>query len=129
MSICRVTMDLNDYLNRQDEANRDFTSCLPEYRDNVSNHVISLLDGERSEEEFWSVFYDWSAEEDQHLVINAIENYKASYNISEESWKFFKVLVITAIEYYSEVLYESDISSMLEDKDGTTLDGWVKSVL
>lgn len=128
MSICPVTYDLNNYLDKQEEALAEFTSCLPEYRDKVANEVVALFDGKKSEEEFWAVFYEWSAEEDQYLVLDKVGEYQESHQAPSNS-SFFRILVITALEYYSEVLYNCSLDEMLEDNDGTTLESWIESVL
>jgi hypothetical protein len=127
MSICHVTYDLNNYLDKQEKALAEFTSCLPEYRDRVANEVMALFCGEKSDEEFCDVFPDQD-NQFEIVTISAIGVGVLAYSASFPLEKT-KELIKEAIEYYSEVLYNCSLEEMLEDNDGTTLESWIESVL
>lgn len=126
MSICPVAIDLSNYLDREEKALAEFTSCLPEYRDKVANEVVALLDGEKTDEEFWDVFYcyDGDSEVIDMLAIRVLSGF-----FLIDHYLTAKQLIEEALAYYSEVLYNCSLEEMLEDNDGTTIESWVESVL
>ena len=126
MSVCPVAIDLSNYLDKEEKALAEFTSCLPEYRDKVANEVVALLDGEKTDEEFYDVFphmEEWSWDTN----ILAIRKYLGTF--FRKDVERAKQLVQEALAYYSEVLYNCSLDEMLEDNDGTTLESWIESVL
>jgi hypothetical protein len=129
MSICQVSVELSNYLDSQEKALQNFTSCLPEYRDKVANEVVALLAGGKSEEEEWMILYDWRDEDDITFLQDLIARHRAYSPISLEDLSIIKGEVKEALEYYSEVLYNCSLEEMLEDNDGTTIESWVESVL
>lgn len=129
MSFCQATVELSNYLDKQEKALENFTSCLPEYRDKVANEVIELFYGNKSDEEFQDVFKN--CENHIESIEDVLDYYKDHcHNLLDKGDELLlRIITNIAIEYYCDVLYNSSIEEMLDDNDGTTLEDWIDSVL